>query len=57
MFEQQLGEIDKARAIFGIGTSDAELDLPELLWKAYIDFEIGQKQMDKARDLFEKLLE
>jgi crooked neck len=57
MFEQQLGEIDKARAIFGIGTSDVELDLPELLWKAYIDFEIGQKQMDKARDLFEKLLE
>lgn len=43
MFEKELGDMDKTRAIFEIGTSDAELDLPELLWKAYIEFEIGQK--------------
>lgn len=56
LFEDKLGETDRARTIFDISISEAELDLPELLWKAYIDFEIVQKEMGKARSLFEKLL-
>ena len=31
--------------------------MPELLWKSYIDFEISQSAFDKARVLYERLLE
>jgi hypothetical protein len=33
------------------------LDMPELLWKSYIDFEIAQKEHERARVLYERLLE
>lgn len=33
------------------------LDMPELLWKSYIDFEISQDETENARQLFERLLE
>ena len=32
------------------------LDMPEILWKAYIDFEIEQEETDRARDLYKRLL-
>mmetsp|Transcript_10663 Transcript_10663/g.24740 ORF Transcript_10663/g.24740 Transcript_10663/m.24740 type:complete len:174 (+) Transcript_10663:1001-1522(+) len=31
--------------------------MPEMLWKGYIDFEIEEGEADKARALFERLLE
>jgi crooked neck len=31
--------------------------MPELLWKAYIDFEVGLNETEKARELYERLLE
>jgi len=31
--------------------------MPELLWKAYIDFEVGLSETEKARELYERLLE
>jgi crooked neck len=31
--------------------------MPELLWKAYIDFEDGQNETEKVRELYERLLE
>jgi len=31
--------------------------MPELLWKAYIDFEVGLYETEKARELYERLLE
>ena len=31
--------------------------MPELLWKGYIDFEIEEGEGDKARSLYERLLE
>lgn len=31
--------------------------MPELLWKAYIDFEIAQGERERARALYERLLE
>merc|ERR1711966_404066 len=32
-------------------------DMPEMLWKNYIDFEIDEGEGDKARALYERLLE
>ena len=55
--ELLLGDIDRARAIYELAVSQPRLDMPELLWKAYIDFEVGQEESDKARELYERLLE
>ncbi|KDP27687.1 hypothetical protein JCGZ_19726 [Jatropha curcas] len=31
--------------------------MPELLWKAYIDFEISEGEYDRTRQLYERLLD
>jgi len=33
------------------------LDMPELLWKAYIDFEFTEEEFEKTRLLYQRLLE
>ncbi|KAI3832263.1 hypothetical protein MKX03_011978 [Papaver bracteatum] len=55
-FEISLGETERDRAIFELATEQLHLDMPELLWKAYIDFEISEHQYLNARALYEKLL-
>lgn len=40
-----------------MAVSQAALDMPELLWKGYIDFEIEEGEGSKARALYERLLE
>jgi len=35
-----LGEIERAREVFEIAVAQTELDMPESIWKAFIDFEI-----------------
>lgn len=55
--ESLLGDITRARAIFELAVGQSRLDMPELLWKAYIDFEVGQGESDRARALYERLLE
>lgn len=40
-----------------MGVEQPLLDMPEVLWKAYIDFEIAEEESDKARALYERLLE
>ena len=50
-------DIERARAIFELAISQPELDMPEILWKAYIDFEVGEEEWEKARDLYSRLLE
>ncbi|KAF7993240.1 hypothetical protein HCN44_006300 [Aphidius gifuensis] len=55
--ESSIGDIHRARAIFKLAISQPILDMPEVLWKAYIDFEISQCEPQNARDLFERLLE
>jgi len=57
MMEQKLGELERSRAIYDLAVKQPELDMPEIIWKAYIDFEISLKQYDKARSLYERLLE
>jgi crooked neck len=39
-----------------LAIEQARLDMPELLWKAFIDFEIEQQEYDRARKLYGKLL-
>lgn len=55
--EALLGDIDRARAIFELAINQPRLDMPELLWKAYIDFEVKQGENELARQLYERLLE
>jgi crooked neck len=31
--------------------------MPELLWKAYVDFEIDEGERERARDLYERLIQ
>ena len=54
--ETLLGETERARAVFDTAVAQPRLDMPELLWKAYIDFETEQEEWDRARDLYRNLL-
>ncbi|KAG8182521.1 hypothetical protein JTE90_002059 [Oedothorax gibbosus] len=54
--ETILGDFERARAIFEIAITQPRLDMPEVIWKAYIDFEIEQENFDLARELYERLL-
>lgn len=54
--EAQVGEVDRARAIFDLAVERRDLDLPELVWKAYIDLEIDEDS-NRASLLYERLLE
>jgi tetratricopeptide (TPR) repeat protein len=56
--ETELGDIERARAIYELAVGQPLLDMPEVLWKAYIDFEfeiLGEH--DRARNLYRRLLQ
>ena len=55
--EQQLGETERARQLFEVGVEQPILDLPEALWKAYIDFEISEANTSNVRGLYNRLLD
>ncbi|KAH0498780.1 hypothetical protein TgHK011_006018 [Trichoderma gracile] len=55
--ERGLDDLDRARAIFELAVSQPQLDMPELLWKAYIDFEEEEGEYERTRELYERLLE
>ncbi|PHH59285.1 hypothetical protein CDD81_3502 [Ophiocordyceps australis] len=55
--EQALDDVDRARAIFELAVAQPQLDMPELLWKAYIDFEDDEGQHQRTRALYERLLD
>jgi len=54
--ERELGDPERARGIFELAVTQ-ELDMPEVLWKAYIDFEYKEEEWDRARALYKRLLE
>ena len=54
--ESLLGDVERARALYELAINQPKLDMPEILWKAYIDFETEQEETDKARDLYRRLL-
>ncbi|ESQ53915.1 hypothetical protein EUTSA_v10027428mg, partial [Eutrema salsugineum] len=43
---------ERARAIFELAISQPALDIPELLWKMYIDFEISERELERTRALY-----
>jgi hypothetical protein len=47
--EVMLSEAGRARALYELAISQPVLDMPEALWKAYIDFEIAQVSKRKPR--------
>lgn len=49
--------LQRCRAIYELAVAQPALDMPEMLWKNYIDFEIEESEGDKARALYERLLE
>ena len=55
--ETILGDADRARAIFELAINQPLMDMPEILWKSYIDFELEQEDHENARQLYERLLE
>lgn len=55
--ERALGDTDRARALFELAVNQPVLDMPELLWKGYIDFEIESQEWDRARALYRRLLD
>ena len=54
--ERGLEDLERTRAIFELAIQQDTLDMPEMLWKAYIDFEEEEGEYDKTRDLYERLL-
>ncbi|KAI5294131.1 NineTeen Complex (NTC) component [Ascosphaera acerosa] len=55
--ERGLDDLERARAIYELGIAQEVLDMPELLWKAYIDFEEDEGEYKRARALYERLLQ
>lgn len=46
--EKSLAEYDRARYLFELAIEQPVLDMPELLWKTYIDFEAELEEYDKV---------
>lgn len=55
--EQTLGDIDRARAIFEMAIEEPEMEMPEIVWKKYIEFETEEEEYALARGLYERLVE
>lgn len=55
--EQMLGDIERARAIFEMAIDEPEMEMPEVVWKNYIEFETEEEEYQNARDLYERLIE
>ncbi|KAG1725259.1 uncharacterized protein EDB91DRAFT_1239868 [Suillus paluster] len=55
--ETALEDFTRAEAIFELGVSQQSLSMPEILWKAYIDFEVDEQgDREKTRTLYERLV-
>ncbi|EMD01239.1 hypothetical protein BAUCODRAFT_29691 [Baudoinia panamericana UAMH 10762] len=59
--ERGLDDIDRCRAIFELAIVQSVLDMPEMVWKAYIDFEEdiaeAPEDFERPRRLYERLLQ
>ena len=55
--ETLLGDVERTRALYELAINQPKLDMPKILWKAYIDFETEQEETDKARELYCRLLD
>jgi crooked neck len=57
LLERGLDDADRARNIYELAINQDQMDMPEVIWKEYIDFEAEEEEYDKARELYERLLE
>jgi len=55
--EAMLNDIERSRGIYELAIAQPRLDMPEFMWKSYIDFEVEQEEWDNVRRLYERLLE
>eukprot|EP01104_Vermistella_antarctica_P019534 TRINITY_DN76_c0_g1_i1.p1 TRINITY_DN76_c0_g1~~TRINITY_DN76_c0_g1_i1.p1 ORF type:complete len:687 (+),score=222.36 TRINITY_DN76_c0_g1_i1:151-2211(+) len=55
--EASLQEMQRGRAIYELAIDQPQLDMPEMVWKAYIDFEIAQGENERTRHLYRRLLD
>ncbi|KAM9317196.1 crooked neck-like protein 1 [Gastrophryne carolinensis] len=55
--ETILGDTERARAVYELAIGQPRLDMPEVLWKSYIDFEIEQEDYKRTRSLYRRLLQ
>jgi crooked neck len=55
--ERDVGETARARAIYELAIEEVAMNMPELVWKAYIDFEVENAELGKARELYERMLQ
>jgi len=55
--EASLNEVDRARGIFELAVSQPVLDMPEVVWKSYIDTEIKIGDYNRTRVLYKRLLQ
>lgn len=51
-FEAALNETERARAIYNLAIDQPQIDMPEEVWKSYIEFEIDQGENAKVRRLY-----
>ncbi|KAK9186801.1 hypothetical protein WN944_018190 [Citrus x changshan-huyou] len=56
-FEEHVCQTERARAVFEVGIGQKVLDVPEDLFKAYIEFETSEGEYERVRALYERLLE
>ena len=55
--ERGLDDLERARAVYELAVNQQLLDMPELVWKSYIDFEEEEGEYERTRALYEKLLD
>ena len=55
--EQSLEENERVRGIYELALENPNLDMPENVWKAYIDFEIDNLDYMAVRGLYKRLFE
>ena len=54
--ERGLGDLTRTQAVFELGVEQEVLDMPERLWKAYIEFTDDEGWYEQTRGLYERLL-
>lgn len=55
--ETILDDVERARALYELAVTQPRLDMPEVLWKSYIDFEIEHGEYERTRLLYNRLLD
>mmetsp|Transcript_14698 Transcript_14698/g.44076 ORF Transcript_14698/g.44076 Transcript_14698/m.44076 type:complete len:660 (+) Transcript_14698:148-2127(+) len=55
--EDSVGEVDRARALCKLAIGQERIDMPELVWKRYIDLEVNNDNTEEARKVWLQLLE